>query len=65
MDEVKQQAKRLKAAIQKHGTVCAYMDDVGTVHALPGYDPALVGVYDQRSTLADLVADLEHCGRGA
>jgi hypothetical protein len=62
-DTIKQQARRLKAAIQKHGTVCAYLDDVGTVHALPGYDAALLGVYDGRITMADLIEDLQHKDR--
>ena len=63
MTDAKAQARKLKAQIQRHGVITVLIDDEGKAHALPGYSPLMVGTYDARITLTDLVADLEHTER--
>ena len=63
MTDAKAQARKLKAQIQRHGVITVLIDDEGKAHGLPGYAPQILGTYDARISMANLVEDLEHAGR--
>ena len=65
MSEIKLHARKMKAAVQRHGVITVFVDDEGKAHALPGYSPVQVGTYDKRISQADLMEDLEHTERGS